>query len=221
MSEHYIAYEGKNVALAAMKREYIPIFMEHANDLTVTEGILMRPPFTLEEEYAWYDSLAKRRDTDTIFAILHRKQADGADSSWQYIGHTGLHKITWPDAFATTGTVIWDKSLHSQGCGTEAKLLLLYHAFMVKGLRKISSEVKSFNASSWGHLLKCGYKEIGRRKAHHLHEGTFVDCILFEIFQKDFEGVWQKYKKTGKLPTLTEDQRAYLEKETGRVRPAK
>jgi len=46
------------------------------------------------------------------------------------------------------------------GIGTEAMLLLLYHAFMILGLRKVTATVKVFNAPSMGHSIKSGYKLI-------------------------------------------------------------
>lgn len=215
MTSHYIAYEGSRIALAAMQREYIPLFMPHANNLLITRGTLMRPPFTLEDEYAFYDRICKKNGTDEIFAILYRENPDDS-STYRYIGHTGLHRISWPDATATTGSIIIDTSLHGKGCGTEAKLLLLHHAFFVRGLRKVCSEVKAFNGNSWGHLLKCGYKAIGRRRAHHFHEGAYVDDILFEVFREDFEPISHMYKETGELPSLTQKQRKTLKKETRR-----
>lgn len=202
----YIVYQGGKVSLGVMVREYIPLFTKHANDLSITRGILMRPPVTLEDEYDWFDRIAKRSETQQVFAILLNE----TDTKYRYIGHTGLHNIGWPDGIATTGSVIVDKTLHGSGCGTEAKLLLLYHAFYVKGLRKVCSEVKAFNGNSYGHLLKCGYRPIGRRKAHHFHEGNFVDDILFEVFREDFDPIWKQYKETGELPKLTEEQRAHI-----------
>jgi len=201
-----IAYRGEQVSLAAMSRDYLQLFMEHANDLSVTRGILMRPPITLEMEQEWFDSLHKRSATDNIFAILLNTE----DGKHRYIGHTGLHHMSWPNGTATTGSIIIDKTLHGAGYGTEAKLLLLYHAFYVKGLRKVSSEVKAFNGNSYGHLVKCGYQCIGCRKAHDFDEGTYVDNFLFEVFKEDFGPLWARYQETKKLPVLTDEQRKHI-----------
>lgn len=206
--EHYVAYKGLvGVSLAAMNREYLPIFMQHANDLTVTRGVLLRPPVTLEAQMEWYEGIAKRSETDQVFAVLLHELSAGTPS-YRYVGHTGLHQIRWTNCSATTGSLLIDPTAHGSGHGTEAKLLLLYHAFFVKGLRKISSEVKVFNGNSWGHLLKCGYKPIGRRSRHHFHEGSYVDEIIFEVFREDFEPIWEAYTQTKKLPKLTEEQRS-------------
>ena len=204
---HLPAYEGLvNVSLGAMRREYLTDFVPWANNPEATAGVLIRPPVTLEEEFAWYDGLAKRKDTDNVFAILLQEK-NKSQTRYRYIGHTGLHGVTWPGGIGTTGSIIGLPKLFGKGYGTEAKLLLLFHAFFVKGLRKIVSRVKVFNGNSWGHLLKCGYQVVGRHRAHHLHEGEFVDEVVLEVFKEDFLSIWEKYQKTKKLPSLTKQQR--------------
>jgi ribosomal-protein-alanine N-acetyltransferase len=214
VDEHYPIHHGLlNVSLGAMRREYIPLFMPGANDPEVMRGVVLRPPVTLEEEYAWYDG---PKGATLIFAILlHEYDDDKKLRGYRYIGHTGLHGIEWPAGHATTGTIIWDRSCLGKGYGTEAKLLMLYEAFRNRGLRKVCSHVKAFNGNSWGHLLACGYHEVGRRKEHHFSSGKFVDDILFEVFRDQWEPIWEKYQQTKELPRLTEEQRSQLKKETG------
>ncbi len=155
MSDHSSIHQGFNVSLGAMRRDYIPLFMEGANDPDVMRGVILRPPVTLEAELAWYDNVASKAG-NTLFAILlHERGADGKVIDYRYIGHTGLHDIVYPDGYATSGTIIVDKSCFGKGYGTEAKLLLLYEAFRNRGLRKVCSHVKAFNGNSWGHLLAC------------------------------------------------------------------
>src|SRR3989344_9060647 len=101
---HLPVYEGLvNVSLGAMRREYLTDFVPWANNPEATAGVLIRPPVTLEEELAWYDGLAKRKDTDNVFAILLQKKKRKGKTEYQYIGHTGLHGITWPGGVGTTG----------------------------------------------------------------------------------------------------------------------
>ncbi|MFZ2167611.1 MAG: GNAT family protein [Minisyncoccia bacterium] len=215
MNGHYPIHHGlRNVSLGAMRKEYIPLLMPGVNDLQVTRGVLIRPPVTLEDELAWYDGLAQRK-SDVIFAILlHEKDASGVVIGYRYIGQTGLHGIAWPGGHATSGTLICDESCFGKGYGTEAKLLLLYDAFRVRGLRKVCSDVKVFNGNSWGHLLACGYKQTGRRTKHHFYNGGFVDQVSLEIFREEWEPVWRAYQETKSLPKLTTEDRARLQKET-------
>ena len=197
-----------------MRRDYIPLFMKGANDPEVMRGVILKPPVTLEEELAWYDAMTQNRKkaNDLVFALLLHEP--GEANAYRYIGHMGLHAITWPDGHAASGSIIADKACFGKGYGTEAKLLLLYEAFRNRGLRKVCSHVKAFNGNSWGHLLACGYKQVGRRKLHHFHDGTFVDDIELEVFREDWEPIWDAYQETKSLPKLSAEQRALLQKET-------
>jgi RimJ/RimL family protein N-acetyltransferase len=201
-------YEGKLVALAAMQRAYIDLLIPWVNNLEATAGVMIEPPIVLETETAWYENL-KSEHRQKVFAILIR---ENEHSEWRYVGHTGLHRITWPEGYAVSGSFIGDTQTHAKGYGTEAKLFLLHHAFYVLGLRKVLSEAKAFNGNSIGHLLKTGYRIIGRRKEHHFHNGTYVDDVLLEVFKRDFDPIWDAYKTKGLLPSLTKNQRKELQK---------
>lgn len=217
MNTHYPIHCGMHLSLGAMQRDYIPLFMKGANNPEVMRGVLLRPPITLEAELAWYDNLVKARgETDVVLAILlHEQVGEDTTITYRYIGHTGLHGISWPNGRATTGSIIIDKTCFGKGYGTEAKMLLLYEAFRNRGLRKVCSNVKAFNGNSWGHLLACGYREVGRHKRHHFYDGTYVDDIEFEVFREEWEPIWDAYVETKKIPRLTDEQRALLQKEIG------
>ena len=210
MLKHYIVYEGVYVALAVMHKGYIGPLMSWINNPKTTAGVLTTPPVTYEAEIAWIEGLAKRGDTDVVLAILIRE-----GKNWRYIGHTGIHRMTWPDARGSTGSFIGDASVHGKGIGTEAKLLLLNNAILVLALRKITSEVKAFNGNSLGHLLRCGYRIVGVRKEQHFYQGQYVDEILLETFRNDFMPIWEHYQEAGALPGLTEAQRELIKKYSG------
>lgn len=208
---HYVVYESpsKCVALAAMQRQYIDSLMPWVNNVETMRGVLLVPPVLYEREIAWYESLAKSKGSQTVFAILIR---DSPDGEYRYVGHTGLHTITFPDARATSGTLIGDPAARGKGVGKHAKMLLLHHAFEYEHLRKVSSEVKAFNAASLGHLVACGYSIIGVRKAHIAYRGSFVDEILLEVHREAFLPLWESYQKTKEIPVLSEAQKAEVQK---------
>lgn len=210
MTRHIITYEGINVCLAVMQEAYIPIFAPWPNRRIGIEGTMQRPPYTIESGKEFVRGLEKSKGVNEVFAVLARTRSGG----YRYIGHTGVHGIRWPAGIASTGSVFGAPHSRGKGYGTEAKLLLLYHAFMVLGVRKMESSVKAFNAQSLGHLIKCGYSIVGRKKEHVLHEGAFVDEILLEAFRSDWQPIWQRYKETKTLPALTKAQRALVEKVT-------
>jgi RimJ/RimL family protein N-acetyltransferase len=213
--KHIIAYEGLvNVSLGLMQEDYVSQFLPWPNRRIGIEGTRLRPPYSLASGIEWVHGLDKQKGSNEVFAILLHTGTT-KKRTYQYVGHTGLHDINWPNGIAKTGSVIGNSKARGQGCGTEAKLLLEYHAFMVVGVRKITSEAKVFNGASIGHLIKCGYKLVGRRHAHHFHEGAYVDEILFEVFREDWEPIWEQYQTTKTLPRLTDAQRALVKEITG------
>lgn len=212
MTIHVIAYSGMaKVSLALMQEDYLHDFLPWANKRIGIEGTLMRPPYSLAGGIEWIRSLDQKKGKDEVFAILEHIGEGKAE--YRYVGHTGLHHIEWPDATASTGSVIGADGGRGAGYGTEAKLLLQYHAFRVIGLRKLTSGVKGFNAGSLAHLVKCGYRIVGRHRAHHFHEGAYVDRIDLEVFREEWEPIWEKYQATKMVPKLTDEQRKIITKE--------
>lgn len=206
-----VAYKGQlRVSLGVMQEHHITDFALWANQPGI-EGTMIRPPYTTSGGLKWLRSLDKRHDNDVFAMLLHNESAP----ELRYIGHTGIHNITWPDGFGTSGSVMGDPAARAVGgLGTEAKLLLLYHAFRVRGLRKVLSSVKAFNSPSLGHLIKCGYRVVGRRLDHHFHNGAYVDEILLEVFREAWEPIWDAYQSTHSLPKLTAEQRELVRKIT-------
>ena len=196
-----------------MQEEYMKAYIQWPNKRIGIDGTLQRPPYSLAMGQEWVRALDSKKGQDEVFAILLHDDT-GKERRYRYVGHTGLHRIHFPDAWASTGSVIGDPKGREGGTGTEAKLLLQKHAFKVLGVRKLVSNVKGWNAPSLGHLIKCGYKIVGRYSKHIFHEGTFVDEILLECFREDWEPIWQKYEETKTLPKLTAKQRALVSKQT-------
>lgn len=209
----YVVYGGNGCSLGAMREEYIPLLLPFINDPEVVEGVTAEPPLTLEEELEWFRGIGKLKPGNIIFAIL--RHGENEDSPLTYVGHTGLHRINRKDGRAVTGTIIFRQDEWNKGIGTEAKLLLLYDAFRVRGLRKVTSSVKAFNARSLGHLIKAGYTIVGRYRNHLFYDGGYVDEIILEVHREQWEPIWETYKSTGQLPKLTDAQRALVSKETG------
>lgn len=213
MTTNVIVYEGVHVSLGLVRDFHAEAFVRFANRHEHVHGTRLRPPYAEHHFASWLESLATSKGKDEVFCILaHEDSPEGR--AYRYIGHTGVHRILYPQAHATTGTVIGDPDAQGRGYGKEAKLLLQKHAFDALNLHKLKSEVKAFNAASLGHLLACGYTVYGRAREEDLHHGKRVDTILLECFRADWEPIWQEYQRSGVVPRLTDAQRAFVTKET-------
>lgn len=208
--DHVIVHEGKRaVALALMQEAYVPTFVRWINAHTSVEGTLQRPPYTHSAGVEWVRGLDKSKGRDEVFAVLLR-EGDPARRQYRYIGHMGIHGVVWPHGFGTTGSILGDPEIQGKGYGTEAKLLIMHHAFMVMGLRKLTSTVKAFNVKSGAHLLKCGYQYAGRLRKHHQHRGGYVDELLFDVLREDWQPIWDTYQQTNQPPKLSHEQREFM-----------
>jgi RimJ/RimL family protein N-acetyltransferase len=137
---HILAYKGHvKTSLGLMQKEYGPAFLPAANIRIGVEGTNQRAPYSLADFDAYLERLHKSKGTDESFAIL--AHGGEGEEPYRYIGHTGIHRIKWPDAVGSTGSIIIDSAYQGGGYGTEAKLLLQYHAFRVLGLRNIKSSM--------------------------------------------------------------------------------
>lgn len=207
LMQHVIAYEGVHVSLGILQMEYGPIFMPWPNARIGIEGTLQRPPYVLSDWENFLTYLSKNKGRDEAFAVLRHKSEPNQKLDYEYIGHMSINDIRGLDNRAKTGSVLGAKDSQGKGYGTEAKLLLLYHAFYVLGLRKICSSVKINNPQSLASLLKTGHRVVGKHKAHVFHEGTFVDELILEVFREEWESIWKTYKETKEIPKLTDAQR--------------
>ena len=143
---------------------------------------------SLFEEEKWIESANKKKNEEPLAIAVK-----GTDLP---IGVIGMVGIDWRNRRATTGALIGEKEYWGKGYGTEAKLLLLKHAFDTLGLEKICSEVLSTNPRSKAYLEKTGYKEEGCLRQHFLVNGKKVDAYVMALFREDFYPIWKKY--TGK-----------------------
>jgi len=173
------------VYLRPLERSDLARCQKWVNDPDVRNfiGNNFLPSFAFEEK--WYDDLLERKD-NIILAIVTKDEHI-------HIGNMGLDGIDLINRRGGTGAVIGEKEYWGKGYGTEAKLLLLKHAFDSLGLLKVCSDVLATNPRSKAYLEKTGYKEEGCKRKHFFKNGKMVDSYIMAIFREDFIPVWKKY----------------------------
>ena len=154
------------------------------NDPEVTRFLKAYLPMGLGTEKEYLEKV-NSRPNDISFAIVLE---DGT-----HIGNTALHRISWKDRVATTGTLIGEKAYWGKGWGTKAKLLLLDYAFNTLNMHKICSSVFAYNERSLKCQLRCGYVEEGRQRRQIFREGQYHDKIMLGVFKEEFEAARQAY----------------------------
>ena len=200
-----IVIQGNRVALGLIGMHHLPQITRIVNDVRVARFIMASPPLYPENEKEWLERLAKRNDTDKVFAVfLKNKTEDGAP--YTYIGHMGLHLRNQQLDVGTTGAVLAPEYL-GKGYGTEAKMLLLYLGFRFFGVRKVCSLVLASNTRSRRYLENTGYRQIGVYEKHIFRDGVLQDEYIYELFAEEWTPIWDEYREkhgiSDPMPTLS------------------
>ena len=154
------------------------------NDPEIRPFVSNFVPLTKKDEEEFFD---RKKENERLVVI---ETKDGKS-----IGTMGLHKIDHRNGFAETGALIGEKDYWGKGYGTDAKMILLNHAFNTENLRKVLSSALAFNGRSIGYNKKCGYKICGKFEKHIFVNGEYVDLIHLVVWKEDFLPLWKKYQE--------------------------
>lgn len=137
--------------------------------------------------------------TKQVFAIANTKN--------ELVGVMSLHDIDQQSRKAETGAML-SAGVRNRGLGQQAKMVLLYHAFMVLNLRHITSRVIAFNERSYAYSQKCGYREVGRIPDHIYWDGRYFDEVTLLVCQADWQPLWTEYQAHNARPSFDDQLRA-------------
>jgi len=139
---------------------------------------------TLKEEKDWLTSVSTRQGTPQNLALgVELKRGN------RLIGSVGLHALDWVHRRGMSGSFIGPPTMRGRGYGTEAKILLLDHAFRDLGLESIWSYVIRDNDASIRALKKQGYRQGGVFRHAVLVSSQWKDCLYFDIVREDWQRI--------------------------------
>jgi RimJ/RimL family protein N-acetyltransferase len=130
---------------------------------------------------------------ELLFAICRRDDD-------RFLGTVRLGRIDWVNRTAETGTGLLAAEDRGKGIGTEAKHLLLDHAFLDLGLHALHAIVYAGNARSAAALARQGYRLAGRLTADLQRGGGFEDTLVFDITRADWERARAGWRDEGVGP---------------------
>jgi RimJ/RimL family protein N-acetyltransferase len=165
--------------------------MRWINDPEIRQFVLSFLPQDRKREEAWFDKM-NTTDTDIALAIVAKPEL-------RLIGLMGLHRIEWKNRVACTGALIGDPDYRNKGFGSDAKMALLEYAFHELGLNKVTSNAFATNPRSVAYSQKCGYRVEGRRRQQMFKGGRFIDLVELGVLRREWEPVWRRWRKTGKV----------------------
>jgi RimJ/RimL family protein N-acetyltransferase len=174
--------KGEKVALRPPSDGDAALFIQWFADLEVTRYLASAFPSSLQAEEDFFKRIGESKN-DVWWVI----EAEG-----RTIGASGIHRINWIDANATTGTLIGDKSCWRKGYGSESMALRTEYAFRQLNLHKLRSGAFMENAPSKRALEKAGYREVGIHREDVWRDGKWHDHWIAEILRSD----WEKQRRS-------------------------
>jgi RimJ/RimL family protein N-acetyltransferase len=181
--------KGNKVTLRELRNSDLPSINKWRNNLNnrvLTQGY--RGPVTIEIDFAWLKKVLNNEDNKDIYFGIER------NTSKEIIGIIQLNGIDYISRIATCGILIGEDKERGNGIGVDAIRAVLFYAFFVLNIRKVTSYIAGFNKQAFKVQEKVGkvYKE-GCLKAHYHLNGKYVDLHIQSFFKGDFEFLKNDY----------------------------
>ena len=176
--------------LAGRRVRLEPLRPEHADALgaAACDGELWR---------LWYTSVPR---PEGAAAYVERALADQAagralvfavrDADGAVVGTTRFYDLDPATPRASIGYTWYARRAQRTGLNTEAKRLLLTHAFDTLGCIAVGFETSWFNHASRAALARLGAKQDGVIRSHFRHaDGSVRDSVVFSIVDSEWPTV--------------------------------
>jgi RimJ/RimL family protein N-acetyltransferase len=112
------------------------------------------------------------------------------DAAGDLVGTTRYYDLDLTVPRLSIGYTWYAQRAQRTGLNTEAKLLLLAHAFETLGCIAVAFETSLFNHASRTAITRLGAKQDGVLRNHKRHaDGSIRDTVVFSIIDSEWEAV--------------------------------
>ena len=181
-----LTLEGSVVRLEPIRREHAQLFWDTAkNDL---EDIFLWIPYAMKtredfERLVEKAFLEQERGESVVFATVER-------SSEKAVGSTRFMNIDRVNKRVEIGSTWIAPAWQRTAINTEAKYLMLRHAFEVWGCIRVELKTDALNQKSRNAILRIGAKEEGTLRRHLVTStGRIRDTVYFSILDSEWPEV--------------------------------
>lgn len=172
--------EGSRIYLREMDpSEVSPEYCGWLNDPVVNQYLESRFQNATVKSVQSFVRKMKGDPANILFAIRLR-------SSDRHIGNIKLGPIENNHRRAEIGLVIGEKDCQGKGFASESMVLVSHYAFNVLMLHKLTAGCYAVNKESMALFTRCGFEIDGIRKRHCFYNSTYVDVVLFGLFNPRF-----------------------------------
>lgn len=111
------------------------------------------------------------------------------DKGGQIVGCTRYMRMNKAARRLEIGTTFYAQSVQRSPINTEAKLLLLTHAFEQMGALCVQFRTDHFNYASQRAIERLGAKKDGVLRNHSIMDGRVRDTVVYSILSHEWDGV--------------------------------
>lgn len=183
-----ITLEGKAVRLVPLQREHAPLLWDamkdHAEDIFRWIPYLMR---TEQDSSRFIENVLgeHQRGISVPFATIDR-------ASGKMAGSTRFMAIDVPNRHVEIGSTWISPAWQRTAVNTEAKFLMLRHAFETWKCMRVEFKTDSMNEKSRAAILRLGAKEEGTFRNHMV---TWSGRIRHSIYFSIIDSEWPEVKR--------------------------
>jgi RimJ/RimL family protein N-acetyltransferase len=180
-----VTLTGRNwVVLEPLQREHADELLEAAKD-----GELWKLWYTSVGDpdalFSYIDSALTMRDELGAMPFVIRRKSDG-----KVVGSTRFFNVDAKNRRLEIGHTWYSKSVQRTGINTEAKLILLKHAFETLNCIAVEFRTHWFNFDSRAAIARLGARQDGVLRNHQLApNGTLRDTVVFSIIASEWPAV--------------------------------
>jgi len=133
---------------------------------------------------SWIDAALAKQASGEQLAFVVR------DADDRIVGSTRYYELLPGTPRLCIGYTWYARSVQRTGLNTEAKLLLLGHAFEAMGCASVGFHTSTENAPSRAAIARLGAKEEGILRSHLRHrDGSLRDTVCFSILDSEWPAV--------------------------------
>lgn len=145
----------------------------------------------------WYTNVPEPEETQAWIAAALAMQSAGSalafvvrDAQGRIVGSTRYYDLLPATPRLQIGYTWYARSVQRTGLNTEAKLLLLGHAFEALGCASVGLQTSTRNAASRAAIARLGAREEGVLRQHLRHrDGSLRDTVNFSILDREWPAV--------------------------------
>ena len=132
---------------------------------------------------AWFDAAFAEQEHGRarLFAVL--------DPAGAVVGTTRLMRMNERHRRLEVGGTFYARAVQRTGVNTEAKLLLLTHAFDALGCQCVQIRTDQLNKRSQAAIERLGARRDGILRGHQIVGGRLRDTVVYSILDREWPGV--------------------------------